>query len=97
MHNMFTFSIFSAIIMKKNFKGRYTDMEEKEFKASANEKVRIMIERSQTNSSQLSRLMGYCPNNISTKLRRENLKLKDAEQIADLCGYEIQFVKKNNE
>lgn len=45
----------------------------------------------------LSRKTGkkITPDSISQKLRKGTLKYEEAEQIADILGYKLQFVKKD--
>lgn len=60
------------------------------------EQIKLLIERDKNmNAQKLSRLFGYSKQNLSTKFSRDSLKSSDIDQILDILGYEIRFVKKN--
>jgi len=62
---------------------------------STAEKLRILISRDPAvNETKLSRLLGYSKQKISTNINKNSLPTSDLDQIADMIGYEVVFVKK---
>ena len=60
------------------------------------EQIKLLIERDKNmNAQRLSRLLNYSKQNLSTKFSRDSLKSSDIDQILDILGYEIRFVKKS--
>lgn len=70
--------------------------EEKEVaEFSTAEKLRILINREHAMSeTKLSRLLGYSKQKVSTNINKNSLPTSDLDQIADMLGYEVVFVKK---
>lgn len=71
--------------------------EEKEVaEFSTAEKLRILIDRENDMSeTKLSRLLGYSKQKVSTNINKNSLPTSDLDQIADMLGYEVVFVKKS--
>lgn len=62
---------------------------------STAEKIKILIDRQpNVTPAQLSRLMNYSRQSISTKIKKDTLKTSELDKIADMLGYEVTFVKK---
>lgn len=56
--------------------------------------IKEMLKDKKISSSELARSLGTSRQNLGNKLRRNNLKLSDLNEILDIVGYEIKFVKK---
>ena len=46
------------------------------------------------NLAKLSEMLGVIPQNLSQKLKRGSMSYDDAQHIADLLGYDIQWIKR---
>ena len=46
------------------------------------------------NLAKLSDMLGVIPQNLSQKLKRGSMSYDDAQHIADLLGYDIQWIKR---
>lgn len=46
------------------------------------------------NLAKLSEMLGVIPQNLSQKLKRGSMSYDDAQNIADLLGYDIQWIKR---
>jgi hypothetical protein len=68
---------------------------------SIKEEIKIALIKSGLNLTQLNdelnkrRKTNYSVQNLSNKLTRGSLKYREAEEIADIIGFKIEWMKKN--
>lgn len=58
------------------------------------EKIRILlVKRGNLSEAELARLLGYSPQNLNNKMKRDNFTEKDLEEIAKVlnCTYTARF------
>ena len=60
------------------------------------EKIKIMCSRSGVSLSELARMVGDSPQNFTQKLKRDNFRVADLEEIAAVLGYTFtcDFIEK---
>lgn len=56
--------------------------------------IKKMLKDKNMSASELARCLGTSRQNLGNKLKRNNLKISDFNEILDIVGYEIKFVKK---
>ena len=61
---------------------------------SARGKIKSILAKENITMTDLAKKIPTSVNNLSNKLRNNTIKYEEVRQIADILGYDIQFVKR---
>jgi len=70
-------------------------------KLNAKETVKVLLSREYFKQKDLAPMLAerfkkpYTPNGLSQKLRRGTITFDEVQEIADILGYDVQMVKRN--
>lgn len=58
--------------------------------------INVLLARAKSNQTELAKVLGTTQGNLGNKLKRNNWRVNEVEEIAEKLGYEmkISFVKK---
>lgn len=60
----------------------------------AREEIKALLAKENTTMSKIAVKLNMSINNLSNKLRNKTIKYEEVREIADILGYNIEFVKR---
>lgn len=61
-----------------------------------NSNIKLMLERARVSRKQVAELLGISLSNLNDKFTYGTFTASDLIQIADICGYNLAFIKEDN-